>query len=201
MRDKLNNNPMAQVGIVAVLILAVAVVALKMMKKDEPAPAPTVADGTVVAGTPPAPAAGDPSLSAATTGVPTAAFSGLPVVPGPPLPKAVKSAFNADRVVVLLVVRGGGDDDRLLRQSAAGVAGESRVAFFSTRAKGVARYARITQGVDLNRVPALVVVHPAKRSNGPASAEVSYGYRSSESVVQAVRDALYKGPKVSYAPD
>jgi hypothetical protein len=48
--------------------------------------------------------------------------------------------------------------------------------------------------VNVNRVPALVVVRPKKLTHGPPVASVSYGFRGPDSVRQAVRDALYKGP-------
>ena len=74
----------------------------------------------------------------------------------------------------------------------------SGVAVFGTRASGIARYTRITQGVNVDRVPALVVVRP--QGGGTGVAEVRYGFRSADSVVQAVRDVLYRGPNVGYRP-
>jgi hypothetical protein len=72
---------------------------------------------------------------------------------------------------------------------------------FVTRAKDVARYSRITQGVGVDRAPALVVVRPRKESGPVPEAQVSYGFRSSQSVVQAVHDALYQGPDdLPYSP-
>ena len=57
------------------------------------------------------------------------------------------------------------------------------------------------EAVGLNRVPALVVVRPKDVAGAPPQAQVSYGFRSSQSVVQAVRDALYKGKDdVPYHP-
>ena len=63
-----------------------------------------------------------------------------------------------------------------------------------TNAGHIARYARITQGVDVNRVPALIVLGRAPHATGRPTATVSYGFRGPDSVDQAVRDALYKGP-------
>jgi hypothetical protein len=63
---------------------------------------------------------------------------------------------------------------------------------FVSRAKDIARYSRITQGVGVDRVPALVVVRPRRESSVP-EAQVSYGFRDSQGVVQAVHDALYSG--------
>jgi hypothetical protein len=50
--------------------------------------------------------------------------------------------------------------------------------------------------VDVNRVPALVVIEPKRATDGGMpEASVSYGFRSAESVLQAIRDAGYRGRK------
>jgi hypothetical protein len=64
----------------------------------------------------------------------------------------------------------------------------------------IARYATISQGVEVNRTPALVVIRPKHLSKGVPSASVQYGFRSPASVEQAVIDAEYKGPTVEYHP-
>jgi hypothetical protein len=194
MRKALNENPIAQLAVVGVLLVVAGFMVMKAMKKDSPPPAPTLgSEGTTVVTDE---ATG--SLSAQTT----ASVSGtVPVVPGPALPPAVSRAHRTGKVVAVLVVRGGGVDDRLLRASIATLRSNPGVAVFGTRASGVARYARITQGVNLDRVPALVVVRPRRGAGGAAKAEVSYGYRSAESVAQTVRDALYRGPEVGYSPE
>jgi hypothetical protein len=76
----------------------------------------------------------------------------------------------------------------------------SGVASFVVPVDKIARYASIAQGVNLNRVPALVVIRPRGLSNGVPTASVRYGFQSPESVVQAVIDAGYKGPTLSYHP-
>ncbi len=58
---------------------------------------------------------------------------------------------------------------------------------FVTNAGHIARYSRITQGVDVNRVPALIVLRPRHLTRGVPKASVSYGFRGPESVDQAVR--------------
>jgi len=68
------------------------------------------------------------------------------------------------------------------------------VALFVTNAGQIARYSRITQGVNVDRVPALIVLRPRHLTDGTPEAILSYGFRGPESVEQAVRDALYKGP-------
>jgi hypothetical protein len=102
--------------------------------------------------------------------------------------------------IVLLIVRGGATDDRLVRQSVQALS-EPGVAVFVARAKDIARYSRITQGVGVSQVPALVVVRPRRVSGSVPQAEVSYGFRNSQSVVQAVHDALYTGrDDLPYSP-
>jgi hypothetical protein len=102
---------------------------------------------------------------------------------------------------VLLIVRPGSIDDRLVRGSVESLSGDSGVAVFVADAKDVARYSRITQGVGVDRTPALVVIRPRKESGTTPQAQVSYGFRNSQSVVQAVHDALYSGrDNLPYSP-
>jgi hypothetical protein len=202
MRKALNDNPIAQIAVVAVLLVgAFLLVSGGLLKKDSSSttPAATATPGAVA----PAPGttvtAPDVGAAPAAPTTPTSS-AGLPLVPGPPLPRAVRSAYDDGKVIVLLVVRGGGIDDRLLGRATAGLRSVPGIAVFTTKARGIARYARITQGAGLTRVPALVVLRPNDLSGGTPSAEVRYGFRTAASVVQAVRDALYRGPTLSYAP-
>src|SRR5262249_55215954 len=131
----------------------------------------------------------------------TATVSPEALVPGPGLPKPVITAWKRGDTVVLLVVRQGGIDDRLVRNSARQLSGESGVTLFVTRAGNVARYSRITQGVGISQAPALLVVRP-KRVSGPTpEAQVDYGFRDAQGVVQAVHDAVYSGKdNLPYSP-
>ncbi len=194
MRDAINNNPIAQIAVVGVLLVVTGLLLMMgPLKKDS--------DGSCCRQA--APELG--SAEAAARRRPLlrlpASATTVPVVPGPPLPRQVTAAQEAGKVVTLLVVRAGGTDDRLLRGAATSLRGVPGLAFFSTRAEGIARYARITQGVDVDRVPALVVVRPPEQAGGVSSAEVRYGFRDAASVVQAVRDVLYQGPAVGYSPE
>jgi hypothetical protein len=72
---------------------------------------------------------------------------------------------------------------------------------FVVRAKQIARYAAITLGVDVQEVPALVVMRPRHLSGGSPQASISYGYQTPQSIVQAVIDASYKGPEATYHPN
>ena len=75
------------------------------------------------------------------------------------------------------------------------------VATFVVPAEQIARYAAITQGVDVDRVPALVVVTPeaARRraSRPPRSATASRARRAS---CRRSIDAGYKGRTLDYHP-
>ncbi|MGH3429855.1 MAG: hypothetical protein ACRDQZ_20180, partial [Mycobacteriales bacterium] len=118
----------------------------------------------------------------------------------PPLPRPVLDAWKANKTLVLLFVRDGGIDDNLVRLATAGVAGFPDVAVFEVPARRIARYAAITEGVGVERVPALVVVTPKHLKKSVPTASVLYGFQSAESVRQAVIDAGYKGPTVDYHP-
>jgi hypothetical protein len=134
-------------------------------------------------------------------GVPApASIAAAPEVPAPPLPPPVGKAFAGNRTVVLLVRKKGAYDDRLVTGVVRRLSHMPRVSAFIVPAKQIARYAAITQGVDVDRVPALVVVRPRHLDRGVAIATVSYGVQSLESARQAVRDARYKGATLAYHP-
>jgi hypothetical protein len=130
---------------------------------------------------------------------PTAALTATAIVPAPPLPAPVLAAHERGDTVVLFVVHDSGIDDRLALQALHALSGEHGVAVFIVPVNEVAKYAAITQGVGLDRTPALIVVRHS--DGGPAPASVQYGFQTPESVVQAVLDARYRGPTVGYAPD
>jgi hypothetical protein len=92
-------------------------------------------------------------------------------------------------------------DDRLVSRSVRGLSGDSNLAIFVVHAKGIARYSRITQGVGVSQVPALVIVRPKRVSGSVPEAQVAYGFRDSQTVVQYVQDALYSGKDdLPYSP-
>jgi hypothetical protein len=207
MRKAINENRTVQLGLLGGLLL-VGALFLLMGKKDEsppPATAPvagsSVSTGTSSPSTAAASATGSTAGASATAAAAptTATVSPTPtsvspeaLVPGPGLPAPVIKAWNSGDAVVLLIAKGGATDDRLVRSSVEALS-EPGVAVFVAQAGEVARYSRITQGVGVNRVPALVVVRPKRLSGGTPQATVSYGFRDSQSVVQAVNDALYSG--------
>ena len=194
MREKLNENPMAQVALVGVLLVLAAVFLLGKMGGSEEAgeaaesPAATAAVSAV-----------ETELEASSEPVPLPPPGSGPDAPPPP-PRAVVSAFNAGQTVALLFVRNGGIDDRLLAGAVTRLESMSRVTTFVVPTRRLARYVSIAQGVDLNRVPALVVIRPKSLSKGFDAASVHYGFQSSESIVQAVVDARYRGRTLPYHP-
>jgi hypothetical protein len=191
MREKLNSNPLAQAAVLGVLLLATGFFVLSSMgggsEEEEAASSAESIVATV--------AAGEGSGVAATPPPPGALAD---VAPSPP--PAVKAAFAANRTVVLLFVRVGGIDDRLVAGATRSLGTLPGVSTFVVPADRIARYAAIAQGVDVNRVPALVVLRPKRLDHGVPSASVSYGFQSPQSVVQAVVDAGYKGRTLGYHP-
>jgi hypothetical protein len=121
---------------------------------------------------------------------------------GPGLPESVVSAHESGDVVALLVVNSKAPEDRHLEDEVNALRGRSDTSVFVAEAKDVSRYSRIAEGVNLDRVPALVVVEPKRQVEGALPlATISYGFRGPESVEQAVRDVLYDGKQLSYAPN
>jgi hypothetical protein len=194
MREKLNDNPMAQVGLVAVLLVLAAVFLLGKMGGGGEAEE----EGESAAGTA-AVAAVAAELEAGGGPVelpPPGSGIGSP----PPPPRPVASAFDAGNTVVLLFVRDGGIDDRLVSRAVKRLNAIGGVSTFIVPSRQLARYVSIAQGVELNRVPALVVLRPKRLAGEQDSASVDYGFQSAESIVQAVVDARYHGGTLAYHP-
>lgn len=217
MRKAINENPVVQISVIGMLLVLFGVLlATRGLGGEDSssssssvpeasatgAPAATGVSGapSTSTGAPVAPT-GSGSSGASETPAPAATVSPDAMRPGPGMPAAVVTAWRRGEVIVLLVVRSGGVDDRLVRRSVARLSERPRTAVFVTRAKGVARYSRITQGVGVSRVPALVVIRPRRLSGSVPRASVAYGFRDSRSVVQAVQDALYSGKdNIPYYP-
>jgi hypothetical protein len=121
-------------------------------------------------------------------------------VPAPPPPKRLTAAYESGKTVVLLIVDKGSIDSAFTARSSLLLAPYGDVSLFIVPAKEIARYAAITVGLDVNRVPALVVMKPKKLSGGTPQATVDYGVQTPQTVVQAVLDANYHGREVTYHP-
>ena len=190
MREKLNENPLTQLILVGVLLLAAGFFVMSSMggggkESESSGTAEVAAESTVEVPT---------SVNAALAKVSQATTTTKP------LPRPVNEAWHSGETVVILFVRSGGIDDTLVAAATRRLAVLPGVAAFIAPASEISRYAAITEGVGVNRVPALVVVRPKRLHQTLPTASVSYGFQSGQSVVQAVVDAGYKGPTLSYHP-
>ena len=153
--------------------------------------APTATSPAAPAATTPAPVAGDAEAVTTAPGFET----------GAGLPASVVSAYESGDVVALLVVQRKGTEDQKLEAEIGSVRGRGDTSVFVVGSGEIARYSRIAEGVDLDRVPAHVVIHPKSDAKGGLPvASISYGFRGTESVQQAIRDALYEGKQLPYHP-
>ncbi len=213
MRKALNENPTVQIATIGMLVLVVGLFFMvSMKKKSSTSPTTPTASSSLATGGPTTSAAVPDGSTGAAASAPSAGVTAAPsgsagsvtpeaLIPGPGLPSSVVAAWKGGDAIALLIVRGGGIDDRMVRSSVESLSGDSHVSVFVTRAKDVARYSRITQGVGVDQVPALVMVRPRSETGSVPEAQVSYGFRNSQSVVQAVHDALYNGrDDLPYSP-
>jgi hypothetical protein len=228
MRKAINENPVVQISVVGVLLVAVGFMFVTRVmgggseggeavgpnepivsdSSAAPADSATAAPASAPAASPASGATAAPTAAPVTTpaaaptagAAPTGSVSPEALVPGRGLPAPVVAAWKRGDAIVLLIVKNGAADDRLVRGSVEALANPGVAVFVATASK-IARYSRITQGVGVNRVPALVVVRPKGVSDSAPEATVSYGFRTTQSVVQAVKDALYRGPDdLPYSP-
>jgi hypothetical protein len=187
MREQLNENPLAQVALVAVLLVGAVFLFLKPFggggEEESGSEAVTAAPAS-------------PELELETTAPPS---SGTPRVPSNQLPAPVRDAITAGQTTALLIVKRDGIDDRRVEGVVEDLSARSDVSTFIVPVDEVARYTAVTQPVDLQRSPALIMVQPQKRGQPPTAA-VSYGFQTIESAVQAVIDAQYRGPELPYHP-
>lgn len=190
MREKLNENPLAQVALIGALVVVAAIFLLKGGGGESESGSEAETETSVTTSAPAITPAGETPATGTAAAPPEA----------PPPPKPVTAAFDSGQTVVLLVVREGGIDDRMAKADTAALATVPGVALFVVPARHIARYAAITEGVGVNRVPALVVLRPKALSHGVPTASVSYGYQGAQSVVQQVTDARYKGRTLAYHP-
>jgi hypothetical protein len=206
MREQLNSNPVLQAVVIGVLLLSAGVFLLTMGGGEEEEAATTEATvqiaGTDASGS----ASGATPGEAVEAAAASASAGAVPIPPevlasaAPPPPKKVTAAFDANQIVALLFVRTGGIDDQIITPIVRGLDSLQGVASFVVPVSSIARYAAITQGVQVERVPALVVLRPKRLDQGVPSASVTYGFQSPESITQAIVDAGYKGPTLDYHP-
>lgn len=195
MREQLNSNPVVQLAVVVVLLLGGGFFLITTMGGggDEAAEeAPPTA--TVPTEEPAVPVEEGAAPATASVAVPQG------VTTTPRLPQAVLDAWREDRTVVLLFIKDGGIDDRLVRETTDNLSGFPGAAIFVVPAGRVAEYTAVTEGIGLQRVPALVVLTPRRVNQQVPTASVSYGFQSRASAEQAVIDAGYEGPTLEYHP-
>ena len=199
MRDAINSNPLVQAAVIGVLLIAAAFFVLSSSgggsEEEESAGTAEATVGATESAVPEAAAAPEVTATASAS-----SLTSLASASAPPPPAPVLDAWQANRTLVLLFVRDGGIDDRLVRSATEGLAGFSGTATFVVPARKIARYAAITEGVGVERTPALVVVTPKHLKKTVPTASVSYGFQSAASVRQAVIDAGYEGPTIDYHP-
>jgi hypothetical protein len=212
MREALNSNPLVQLALVGVLLLGTGFFVLSSSgggEEEESAGGATEAtvsvagtgvSGTAAGATPGEAVEGAVEAAEGAAGASLSSALGQSATTAPPLPSSVLEAWRANRTLVLLFVHDGGIDDRLVEIATTGLAGFRDAAVFVIPAAKISRYAAITEGVGVDRVPALVVVTPKHLKGNVPTASVSYGFQSPESIAQAVIDAGYQGPTVDYHP-
>lgn len=198
MREKLNENQTAQIALIAVLALVAGYLVLSSMggsgSSEAASTSATTEVGTTVTTTT-EPVAG--SVEAA----PAAATSAVTAPAGRPLPRAVDHAYEQGETIALLIYRPGGIDDHKVAEASSVLTAMPNVAYFSAPVDKVARYSAITGPLGLSGAPALIVVRPRHLNEGGAApATVTYGFQSAQDIKQAVIDAGYHGPELTYAP-
>jgi hypothetical protein len=205
MREKLNDNPIAQVALIGVLLVLAGIFVMSSMggkEEGEEASGGEVAatvNGVGATGASPGEAVENAVSNLEAGATASAVAPSAPLATSPP-PADVTAAYDGGATVVLLFVHDGGIDDELVRDASASLAALPGVVTFVVPAEKISRYAAITEGVGVERVPALVVLTPKRLDGGVPTASVSYGFQSGASIVQAVIDAGYKGPTVDYHP-
>jgi hypothetical protein len=208
MREKLNENPIAQVGLIMILIVVAVVMFISSSgggeESEEASAGETVAtvNGVTATGSTPGEAVEGAVESLEEGTVAGASAAEIPAsIPAPPPPKRLATAYESGKTVVLLIVDKGSIDSAFTARSTSLLAPFRTVSLFVVPAKEISRYAAITVGLDVNRVPALVVMKPKKLSGGTPQATVDYGIQTPQTVVQAVLDANYHGRELNYHPN
>ncbi len=200
MREKLNENPVAQIAVIGVLVLVVGIFLMKSLGGGEE-PAAETATAPPTEAVPEAGAAEAPVGGSLESATPAAAAASVSAPSVRPLPDAVEAAYEGGATIALLIYRLGGIDDRHVAAASGVLERMPGVAFFTAPVGEISEYAAITGPLGVNQAPALVVISPRGLNGGEAApATVTYGFQGSAEIRQAVIDAGYQGPELSYAP-
>jgi hypothetical protein len=193
LRERINGDPKLQIGLGAILLLLVVFV---LMNKgggeeseavEEPTAATVESGETLETGEVATTPEGEVSLASLSESV-----------KAPPLPKKVTKAYDANKTVAVLFVHDGGVDDKLVKRYSQALPVSFRL--FTVPVKQIDRYAALTFGMQVQRVPALVVLRRKSLSKTGPEASILYGYQAPARIKLAVREASYKGPSGSYHP-
>lgn len=212
MREKLNENPVAQVVLIGILAVVGVVIFIGQSGGKEEGESASATQATVAVagsgesataiGATPGEAV-ESAVSSLEAGGATASATGAPPVgvPTPTPPKPFVNAYESGKTVALLIVHPKSIDSAYTAGFARALDPFSDVKLFIIKAQQIARYAAVTVGLEVNRVPALIVLKPKRLSKGTPQATVEYGLQTPQSIVQAVLDANYKGRELAYHPD
>jgi hypothetical protein len=202
MRDQLNDNPMVQIAVIGVLLVAAGIFLMSTMGGggEEGGAETAVIEGSTAPGAGPSEPIEEGSVESLEAETAPTASASLAALPPIQPPAQIVDSWSSGATVVLLFVRDGGIDDRLVQNASGVLSGLPEVVQYIVPAKQIARYTAVTGGVGVERVPALVVLTPKRVDEQVPTASVHYGYQSPASIVQAVRDAGYEGPTLDYHP-
>jgi hypothetical protein len=193
MRQKLNENPVAQIAVIGVLVIVVGYFLLTSLggsEESEGGEATTSAE---------APALEEGGVESS---APAAATASIAAPSERKLPAAVEAAYANGETIVLLIYRPGGIDDKLTGEAAQVVEAIPGAVLFEAKTNEIARYVAITGPLGVNQAPALIVVRGKQMNGGGvAPATVTYGFQTAEDIRQAIVDSKYKGPDLTYAPN
>lgn len=119
---------------------------------------------------------------------------------GDGLPKRVVKLLEDGKGIVLVITQRDGVLDPEIRKAARGLERDRKdVELISVPLEEISDYARITRGIEVSRVPAVVVVAPGQPLSD-LRAVIRQGYVDHESIVQAVDDAEYTAGQVPSFP-
>ena len=202
MREKLNDNPMVQIAVIGVLLVAAGVFLMSTMGGggEEGGAETAVIEGSTTPGASPSEPLEEGSVESLEAEATPTASASLAALPPIEPPAQIVDSWSSGSTVVLLFVRDGGIDDRLVQNASGVLSGLPDVAQYIVPAKQIARYTAVTGGVGVERVPALVVLTPKRAAQGAPTGSVLYGFQTAASVRQAIIDAGYEGPTLDYHP-
>ncbi len=220
MRKAINENPMVQIAVLGVVAVIFAFILFtSVLKKDDTAaPPPTdpaaatatdpAAAGATADGVAPTDPTANPSAVAPAAGTATPPATTPPaggsvadgLLPSKGLPRDLLVAFAKNKTIALLVIDPNGISDKQVKLYTEALKKRGDVEVFIVDVKDISKYSRVTAGVAVSRVPALVVIRPRKLTGSVPTATVSYGFRGARSVSTAIDDALYKGKQIPSYP-